>query len=161
MLFAARERKHPSDNATPTFRVPNKSWDPGLSAEVSFNSVLAMVLSENWKRLEGFLFVKFHHFYEIAEIICFKKFSPAFFNTLKESLLVQKQTIHQLKALDLSFYLAPWKWVWHPQDAATPSRREKYFLLNFRAARRVFDFLPSMRAWQPHGSATPTSRKPN
>jgi hypothetical protein len=42
----------PPDNATPTFRVPNKSWDPGLSADVSFVSVLAMVLSEYWKRLE-------------------------------------------------------------------------------------------------------------
>ena len=30
------------------------------------------------------------------------------------------------------------------QEAATPSRREKHILLNFMAARRVFDFLTSM-----------------
>ena len=30
-------------------------------------------------------------------------FSPVFFNILKEPLLVQKQTIHQQKALDLSY----------------------------------------------------------
>jgi len=66
-----------------------------------------MVLSENWKRLENFFFFKFHHFYEIAEIIFFENFPPAFFNILKEPLLVQKQTIHQQTALDVSFNLAP------------------------------------------------------
>ena len=35
-----------------------------------------------------------------------KYFSPAFFNILKEPLIVQKQTIHQRKAHDLS-YLEP------------------------------------------------------
>ena len=67
-----------------------------------------------------------------------------FFNLLKEPLLVQKQTIPQQKALDFSFNLAPWKWAWHYQEAATPSRREKHILLNFMGARRVFDFLTSM-----------------
>ena len=65
-------------------------------------------------------------------------------NILKESLLIVIQTIPQQKALDLSFNLAPWKWAWHYQEAATPSRREKHILLNFTAARRVFDFLISM-----------------
>ena len=72
-----------------------------------------MVLSENWKRLEVTMldilvediFFNFHHFYEIAEIIFFENFPPAFFNILKELLLVQKQTLHQQKALDLSFNL--------------------------------------------------------
>ena len=50
--FHGKEAWRPPDNATPTFRVPNKSWDQGLSADVSFVSVLAMVLSEYWKRLE-------------------------------------------------------------------------------------------------------------
>ena len=80
-----------------------------------------MVLSENWKRLEGFFLFKFHHFYEIVEIIFFENFPPAFFNILKEPLLVQKQTIHQQKALDLSFNLTPYKWAWHYHEAATPS----------------------------------------
>ena len=38
--------------------------------------------------------------------IILKKKSQVFFNILKEPLLVQKQTIHQQKALDLS-YLEP------------------------------------------------------
>ena len=53
--------------------------------------------------------------------------NPAVFNILKEPLIVQKQTIPQQKALDLSFNLAPWKWAWHYQEAATPSRRENEF----------------------------------
>ena len=47
-------------------------------------------------------------------------------NILKKTLLVKKQTIHQQKALDLSFNLAPWKWAWHHQEGATPYRREKH-----------------------------------
>ena len=32
-----------------------------------------------------------------------------------------------IKALDLSFNLAPWKWAWHYHEAATPSRRRTTF----------------------------------
>ena len=96
-----------------------------------------MVCSENWKRQEGFSF-KFHHFYEIAEIIFFENFHLAFFNILKEPLLKQKQTIHQQKALDLSFNLTPQKWAWHYQEAATPSCREKHILLIFYGRVEVF-----------------------
>ena len=46
-------------------------------------------------------------------------------------MLVLKQTIHQQKALDLSFNLAPYKWAWHYQEGATPARSEKHILLNF------------------------------
>ena len=83
-------------------------------------------------------------------------FSPAFFNILKEPYVVKKQTIHQQKALDLSFNLTPWKWAWHHQEGATPPRREKH-----RCARRVFDSLPSRALSRPHDNATPTFRVPN
>ena len=114
-----------------------------------------MVLSEYWKPLEeNFrkrLFPRFLKNDEIYKNI----FSPAFSNILKEPILVQKQTLHQQKALDLSFNLAPWKWAWHHQEGVTPPRRKKH-----RSARRVFDFFPSMRALQPHDDATPTFRVP-
>ena len=45
----------------------------------------------------------------------------------KEPMLVQKQTIHQQKALDLSFNLTPWKWACHYHEAARPSRPPKLF----------------------------------
>ena len=54
-----------------------------------------------------------------------KPLIPTFFNILKEPLIVQKQTIPQQKALDLSFNLVPRKWAWRYQEGATPSRREK------------------------------------
>ena len=68
----------------------------------------------------------------------FENFPPAFFNILKEPLLVQKQTIHQQKALDLSFNLTPWKWAWHHQEGVTPIRRKKHFLLLFYGRVDVF-----------------------
>ena len=45
----------------------------GLSFELLFVSLLAMVLSEYQKRLEEVFFCKFRHFQEIAEIILLKK----------------------------------------------------------------------------------------
>ena len=60
------------------------------------------------------------------EIIFFKKFPPVSFNILKETMLVQKQLIHQKKALDLSFNFAPWNWAWHYQKCATASHRKKH-----------------------------------
>ena len=53
-------------------------------------------------------------------------FPPVFFNIVKEPLLVQKQTLHLQKALDLSYNLAPQKWAWHYQEGATLSRRKKH-----------------------------------
>ena len=43
---------HPPDDATPSNFLFPKSLDQELSADVSFVSVQAMVLSEYWKRLE-------------------------------------------------------------------------------------------------------------
>ena len=65
-----------------------KSLVSDLSVEVLFVSVLLMVLSEYWKRLENFfrndiIFIissKWYHFQKI--------FPPAFFNILTEPLLV-------------------------------------------------------------------------
>ena len=55
-----------------------------------------------------------------------KKFPPVFFNILKEPLLVQKQTIHQQKALDQSFLETESLRVWHYEEGAMPHRREKH-----------------------------------
>ena len=89
-----------------------------------------MVLSEYWKKLEeNFRKRWFPRFPKNDENL--KKNPLALFNILKEPLLVQKQTIHQLKALDLSFNLTSQKWAWHYQEGATPTGREKHILLNF------------------------------
>ena len=56
---------HPPDNAPPSNFLYPKSLDQDLSADVSFVSVLAMVLSEYWKKLENFFF----------EMILFLQFS--------------------------------------------------------------------------------------
>ena len=63
------------------------------------------------------------------------------FNILKESLLVQKQTLHQQKALDFSFKMAPWKWAWHYQEGVTMTCRKRTFFTSrapmlFAARRR-------------------------
>ena len=93
-----------------------------------------MVLSEYWKTLEeNFRKSLFPRFPKKLWNLK-KKNSLAFFNIVKEPLLVQKQTTPQQKALDLSFNLTPWKWAWHYQEGATPSRREKHILLNFMGA---------------------------
>jgi hypothetical protein len=92
-----------------------------------------MVLSEYWKPLEK-IFRKrlFPRFPKNDEN--YKKKTLALFNILKRPLLVQKQTIHQRKALDISFNLTPWKWAWHYQEGATLTWREKHILLNFMGA---------------------------
>ena len=81
---------------------PN-SWDPKLSADVSFFSVLATVLSEYWKKLEKIFFWTEITLRRLWKLCHFEKKSQAFFNILTEPLLVQKQTIHQQKAWDLSY----------------------------------------------------------
>ena len=49
------------------------------------------------------------------------------FKIWKESMLNLKQTIHQEKALDLSFNLAPEKWAWHYQEGVTMTCRKRTF----------------------------------
>ena len=57
---------------------PN-SWDQELSADVSFVTVLATVLSEYWKKLEEIFFLKWYYFEEIVKIVLFwKKISSLF-----------------------------------------------------------------------------------
>ena len=104
--FRGGRAGRPPGNGKPPFRGPNYSRDIGLSADVSFVSVLAMVLSENWKNAGGKFFHNFVILRNRGYNLFFKNFPPVFFNILKEPLLVQKQTIHQQKALDLSFNLA-------------------------------------------------------
>ena len=54
-----------------------------------------------------------------------KKKIPAFFNILKEPLLVQKQTIPQQKFLILSFLELESLRAWHYQEGSTPTCRKK------------------------------------
>ena len=139
--FRGEQAWHPLDNATPSNFLFPKSLDQELSADVTFVSVLAMVLSEYWKLVEeNFgkrLFPRYLKNYEIYKNI----FSRAFSSILKEPLLVQKQTLHQQKALDFRFFLAPWKWAWHCQEGVMPIWRKKHFVLIFyRCVERFWLF---------------------
>ena len=60
-------------------------------------------IEKGWRKI-----FKKDYFCDFLKMMKFqKKNPPVFFNFLKEPLLVQKQTIPQQKALDLSFNLAP------------------------------------------------------
>jgi hypothetical protein len=50
----------------------------------------------------------------------FEKDSQAFFNILTEQLLVQKLTINQQKAHDLSYFGVRRTRAWHGQEGANP-----------------------------------------
>jgi hypothetical protein len=55
-----------------------------------------------------------------SKFLTYKKlFPPAFFNILKEPLLVQNQTISQKKGLILSFFQAGK--LWYYQEGSTPT----------------------------------------
>jgi hypothetical protein len=66
-----------------------------------------MVLLEYYKTLEENFRIKIISAISLNDKNYKNIFSPASFNILKELLLVQKQTLHQQKALDLSFNFAP------------------------------------------------------
>ena len=85
---------------TSTFRVSFESCN------VSFVSVLAMVHSENWKRQEGFSF-KFHHFYEIAEIIFFLKFSSSLFQYSERTIASTETNYTSAESPGPQHFLAP------------------------------------------------------
>ena len=107
-----------------TFQL-QKSWVSELSSEVLFVSVLAMVLSENRKRLEenfrNTVISAISHTDKNYKNI----FPPAFFNILKEPLLVLKQTIPQKKALILSLLQLEHLRAWHYQKGSRPTCRQK------------------------------------
>ena len=77
-------------------------------------------------------------------------------NILKNPLVLLKQTMPQQKALDLSFNLAPWKWVWHYQEAVTPSCTKR----SQKPSAPTYAF-HGKEAWRPPDNATPTFRVPN
>jgi hypothetical protein len=84
-----------------------------------------MVLSEYRKRLE-----KIFRNTVISEISQNDEnyrniFPSAFFNILKETLLVQKQTIPQKKALILCFLQLESLRAWHNQEGSTPTCRKE------------------------------------
>ena len=113
MSFCGKWAWSPPANATPSDFPAPKSWVSDLSFQVSFASVLAMVLSEYWKRLENF-FWNYIFFLQFPQnIIIMKKKIPAFFNILKEPLLVQKQTIPEKTGLILSFLELGSLRAWH------------------------------------------------
>ena len=139
--FCSTRAWHPLDNATPTNFPSPKSWVSFFSL-VLFVSLLAMVLSEynkDWSKFfEMLLFPKFLQNDEIYK----KLFPLAFFNILKEPLLVQEQTITQKEGLILSFLDPESLWVWHYQEVAMSTCCKKHILLIFYMSADCFWLLP-------------------
>ena len=86
-----------------------------------------MVLSEYYKTLEENFRIKIISTISQNEENYKNIFSPASFNILKELLLVQKQTLHQQKGLDVSF-------IWHPENGRGMIGRAPHLL----AAKSIF-----------------------
>ena len=63
--------------------------------------------------------------------------------SLQRIILTTENTERTIASTEKNLYQQ--KWAWHYQEGATPFRREKHILLNFMAAERIFDFLPSMK----------------
>ena len=143
MSFCSKWAWSPLDNATPPDFLAQKSWVSDLSSEVSFVFVLAMVLSEYWKRLGENFRNKVISTISQNDENCKKIFPPVFFNILKEPLLVQKQTIPQQKALILSFLQLESLWACHYQEGSTPTCRKKTLKKNLteesQDAKKIFN----------------------
>jgi hypothetical protein len=161
MLFAARGREALLIMPRPFLRCQNKAEIKGFLLMYSMFLYLQW-FSQNsekgWRKI--FEEKQFRYYIKIMKWKKNKK-TLVFSNFLKEPLLVQNKTIHQQKALDFSFNLTPWKWAWNYQKAVTPSRREKHILLNFMAARQVFDFLISMTSLEVKFRDTSTFKMSN
>ena len=93
-----------------------KSWVSELSSDISFVSVLVMVLSEYWKRLEEIFWNKIISAISQNGQNYKNIFLLAFFNILKESLVVQKKRIPQNKDLILSYLELESLRAWHNQE---------------------------------------------
>ena len=137
-------------------QAPN-SWDPKLSADVSFVSVLAMVVSEYWKRLEENFRNKINSAFSQNDENYENIFPPAFFKILKEPLLLQRHTIHQQKAWDLSYLEPRGEGRGAIRRVPRPFGAKRIFCWFFTGAWRVFDSLPSMTLPRPHDNAPPLS----
>jgi hypothetical protein len=105
-------------------QAPN-SWDEELSADVSFVSVLATVLSEYWKKARRNIFFKWYFFEEIVKIVSFwKKFSSLF--------QYSERTVASTETNDTSaessrsqLFGARRTRAWHDQGGATPTCRKR------------------------------------
>ena len=112
-FFCGKWAWSPPANATPSDFPAPKSWVSDLSFQVSFASVLVMVLSVYWKKLDFFFFIMIIFWGNCKKKYNFKKNSQTFFNILKEPLLVQKQMILKTKGLILSFLQMESLRTWH------------------------------------------------
>jgi hypothetical protein len=111
-----------------------------------------MVLSKNWKRLEENFRNKIISAISQNDENYKNIFSPAFFNILEKPLPVQKQTLHQHKALDLSYLDLEAQGRGSIIRVSRPFGAKSLFCWFFTGARRVFDSLP-----RPHDNAPPLS----
>ena len=103
---------------------PN-SWDQELSADVSFVSVLATVLSEYWKRLENF-FQNDTIFTISSKKYHFKKiFLLAFFQYSDRTVASTETNDTSAESSWSQLFGARRKRAWHDQEGAMPTCRKR------------------------------------
>ena len=143
--FCGKRAWRPPDTATPF-----SFW----LQKAKFKSFLLMCLlflcqqwffqniEKDWRKI--FEIRLFPQFLKITKIT--KKNSPAFFNILKEPLLLQRQTLYQLKALDLGYQEPKGKGCGCIMRVSRPFDEKSIYCLFFTGAKMVLDSLPSRRS---------------
>ena len=142
--FRGERAWRPPEYATPLNFLSPKSLDQELSADVSFVSVLAMVLSEYWKRLEEIFRNK---------IISAISQNGENYKNISSSLFQYSERTNDSTETNNTSAESSWSKLFENRKfrgvALLGGRHallpRKHILLNFTGARRVFDFLPSMR----------------
>ena len=105
---------------------PN-SWDQELSADVSFVTVLAMVLSEYWKRLDIF-FSKWYYFHNLLKVISFQKnISSSFFQYSDRTVASTETNDTSAESLWSQLFGGRRTRAWHGQEGATPTCRKRHW----------------------------------
>ena len=106
-------------------QAPN-SWGPKLSADVSFVSVKATVLSEYWKKVEEIFFLKWYCLEEIVKIVLFWKKFSSFYQYSDRTVASTETNDTSAESLGSQLLGDRRTRTWHGQEDATPTYRNRH-----------------------------------